>query len=409
MHYVPESSREFLPEDPSSLKASRRGVHYQSAPLYVLTLLVGGLLGADLLAGVTDAVSPTFLGYRFALLAAVLGGSRILYHTLDDLSSGRVGAGLALTMAFAAAVWLGESVTAALVVFISLTGECVERYTIDKAHAAIRSVFDLYPSKARLLVDGHERECPLSELKSGDVVAVRPGERLPADGLVVMGNSSVDQSALTGESQPLEKAAGDEVFAGTHNLFGAITVRVSRVGKETLLGQVTETVAHAASRKTRSERTADRLAKWFLPVVLLAAAVTFFGWWIITGDSSRGWIPALGVLVVACPCALVLATPTAVMASLAWLARAGVVVKGSDALERLAQADTFAFDKTGTLTNGQWETATIRAIFESATDESLKTQVLFLLATLEQQSEHPLAKPFANLAQENCVEVARRP
>ena len=118
MHYVPESSREFLPEDPSSLKAARRGVHYQSAPLYLLTLAVGGLLLADLLATLTGAFTPAFLGYRFALLAAVLGGSRILYHTLDDLSSVRVGAGLALTIAFAAAVWLGESLTAALVVFM---------------------------------------------------------------------------------------------------------------------------------------------------------------------------------------------------------------------------------------------------------------------------------------------------
>ncbi len=189
--------------------------------LYILlTLLVGGLLIADVLASLTGAFSPAFLGYRWALLAAVLGGSRILYHTLDDLSSGRLGAGLALTIAFVAAVWLGEAMTAGLVVFITLFGECVERYTIDLAHAAIRNVFDLYPPVARVLREGRECECPLAELQPGDVAIVRPGERLPADGIVLEGQSRVDQAALTGESRPLEKSPGDEVFAGTHNQFG---------------------------------------------------------------------------------------------------------------------------------------------------------------------------------------------
>jgi Cu+-exporting ATPase len=225
MHYVPESSREFLPNDPSFQADARRGIHYQSAPLYLLTLAVGGLLLLDVLASLTGAFAPAFYGYRFALLAAVLGGSRILYHTLDELSSGRIGAGLALTIAFAAAVWLGESMTAALVVFITLTGECVERYTIDRAHAAVRKVFDLYPPVARVVREGREQEIMLSELRPGDVVAVRPGERLPADGLVLDGQSQVDQSALTGESQPMEKAAGDEVFAGTQNTFSVFSVR----------------------------------------------------------------------------------------------------------------------------------------------------------------------------------------
>ena len=198
----------FCPRIPSSLPGKRRSVHYESAPLYLLTCAVGALLIADVLATFTGAFPATYLGYRWALLAAVLGGSRILYHTLDDLLSGRVGAGLALTIAFAAAVWLGESMTAALVVFITLTGECLERYTIDRAHAAIRNVFDLYPPTARVQKDGREIECSLSELQTGDVVIVRPGERLPADGRVLEGQSSIDQSALTGESRPVEKSAG---------------------------------------------------------------------------------------------------------------------------------------------------------------------------------------------------------
>ncbi|MCA9072097.1 MAG: cation-translocating P-type ATPase, partial [Planctomycetaceae bacterium] len=341
---------------------------------------------------------PTFSGYRWALLAAMLGGSRILYHTLDDLSSGRIGAGLALTIAFIAAVWLGESLTAALVVFITLTGECLERYTIDKAHAAIRNVFDLYPPLAHVLREGKEQECPLSELQVGDRVVVRPGERIPADGRVVEGHSRVDQSALTGESQPQEKRPGQTVFAGTMNQFGSITFSVESVGQQTLLGQVTETVAEASHRKTTSERTADRLAKWFLPIVLAAAVLTFCGWWFATGDSSAGWEPTLGVLVVACPCALVLATPTAVMASLAWLARAGIVVKGSEALERLAKVDVFAFDKTGTLTQGEMAIGQVHFFPDASSPPWQEQHLLYLIATIEQQSEHPLATPFAEFA-----------
>lgn len=401
MHYVPESSREFLPADSSDIKADRQGIHYQSAPLYLLTLAVGGLVLVDLLASMTGAFPATFAGYRWALLAAIVGGSRILYHTLDDLASGRIGAGLALTIAFIAAVWLGESLTAALVVFITLTGECLERYTIDKAHAAIRNVFDLYPPLAHVLRGGREQECPLSELQTGDRVLVRPGERIPADGRVIEGHSRVDQSALTGESQPVEKTPGQTVFAGTMNQFGSMTFTVERTGNQTLLGQVTETVAEASHHKTISERTADRLAKWFLPIVLTAAFLTFVGWWLATGDSSAGWGPTLGVLVVACPCALVLATPTAVMASLAWLARAGIVVKGSDALERLANVDTFAFDKTGTMTQGEMAIGEVRFFRETLSSEWQEQQVLYLIATVEQQSEHPLAVPFADYAQQH--------
>ncbi len=400
MHYVPESSREFLPADSSAQIDQRRSVHYESAPLYLLTAAVGALLLADVFASVTGAFSATYLGYRWALLAAVLGGSRILYHTLDDLLSGRVGAGLALTIAFAAAVWLGEAMTAALVVFITLTGECVERYTIDRAHAAIRNVFDLYPPTARVQKNGREIQCSLSELEAGDVVVVRPGERLPADGRVLEGQSSIDQSALTGESRPIEKTAGDEVFAGTLNQFGAITFSVVRTGQETLLGQVTETVAEASRAKTPSERTADHLAKWFLPIVLAAALVTFLSWWAITGDRTAGWQPTLGVLVVACPCDLVLATPTAVMAALAWLARAGIVVKGSDALERLAKIDAFAFDKTGTLTRGEMELGRVTSLAVEELEKCSEEFRLFLMATAEQQSEHPLARPFDRLREE---------
>jgi len=393
MHYVPESAREFLDEDPTG-GADADGsasFHYQSAPIYLLTAIVGSFLAGDLLLGLFDLPDwqsyRTPFGYRLALLAAVLGGARILYQTLEGLFAGRIGANLALTIATLAAILLGEHTTAALVVFVALCGESLEGYTIDRAQRAIRSIFNLCPSQAHLRRDGREVDVPITEVQVGDELVIRPGERIPVDGRVSDGQSSVDQSALTGESLPVDKAAGDEVYTGTLNQFGALTVVSEKVGDETTLAQIIRMVAEAAERKAPLERTADRLARLFLPVVLGCAVITLVGWWWSTGAWSNGFRPALAVLVVACPCPLILATPTAVMAAMAWLARTGVVVKGSEALERLAHVDTFAFDKTGTLSRGELVLGDVRV--DSPLDE---TELLRVAAIAEKRSEHLLAR-----------------
>lgn len=393
MHYVPESAREFLDDDPAG-GADGDGsasFHYQSAPIYLLTALVGALLAADLLIGLLDIPQwqpyRTPFGYRLALLAAVLGGARILYQTLESLLAGQIGANLALTIATLAAIVLGEHTTAALVVFVALCGESLEGYTIDRAQRAIRSIFNLCPSQAHVLRDGRERDVPIAEVQVGDTVVIRPGERIPVDGRVASGQSSVDESALTGESLPLDKAEGSEVFTGTLNQFGALTVVSEKVGEETTLAEVIRLVGEAAERKAPLERTADRLARLFLPAVLGFAAITLVGWWWTTGEWSNGFRPALAVLVVACPCPLILATPTAVMAAMAWLARTGVVVKGSEALERLAHVDTFVFDKTGTLSRGELVLGDVHAV--APLDE---TELLRAAAIAEKRSEHLLAR-----------------
>jgi Cu+-exporting ATPase len=400
MHYVPESAFELLRSDPvrEAAAASRWEFHYRSAPLYVLTSLAGGLLLADVLldqawAGPWSAWRFLF-GYRLALWAALLGGARIFYHALDGLTSGRVGTDLALTIAFLAAIVLGEHQTAGLVVLISLFGECVEGYTVDRARQAVRSAFALQPPMAHLTRDHEERDVAVEELHVGDVVSVRPGERVPVDGRVVSGHSSVDESAFTGESLPVAKVAGDVVLAGTLNQHGALQIATERVRDETLLARITLLVSQAASRKAHCERTADRLARWFLPAVLGAALVTLIGWRFATGSWSDGWLPALAVLVVACPCPLILATPCAVMATLAWLAQRGILVKGSAALERLAGVDTFAFDKTGTLTQGAMTLGEVHAA-DSFTAES----VLRLAAVAERRSEHVLARELVRTAE----------
>jgi HflK protein len=397
MHYCPESCREFLDETPigGSAADAGRGFHYRSAPIYLLTAAVSALFAADL--GITfldeTGVSSwseyqTLGGFRLALLAAVLGGARILYQTLENLFDGKVGADLALTIACLAAIVLGEHSTAALVVFIALCGESIEGFTIDRAQCAIRAVFNLCPPTARVIEDGNEDEVAVADVAVGQVVLVRPGERISVDGVIRGGNSAVDQSALTGESLPVEKTAGDEAFAGTLNQFGALEIETTRVSTESTLSKVVQLVAEATERKAPLERTADRYARMFLPVVLGVAALTLIGWRLSTGEWRPGFLPALSVLVVACPCPLILATPSAVMAAMAWLARSGVVVKGSIALERLAQVDTVAFDKTGTLTKGELQTGTV----VSYVNDLDETELLRTAAIAERRSEHPIAR-----------------
>jgi P-type Cu+ transporter len=394
MHYVPESAQDFLPDGERSRNRwseAERSFHYQSAPLYLLTFVVGAMLGADLLLGMIN--DPTWtayrepFGFRLALLAAVLGGARILYQTLEGLFEGRVGADLALTVAALAAIMLGEQMTAALVVFIALCGESIEGYTLDRAQSAIRRIFRLRPSLAHVVRDGREFDLPVDEVRVGDTVIIRPGERIAVDGVVTEGASAVDQSALTGESIPADKSVGDEVFTGTLNQYGSLSVEAAKVGSDTTLAKVVQLVVEATRQKTPLERTADRLARIFLPFVLGAALVTLIAWRLSAGAWSDGFRPALGVLVVACPCPLILATPTAVIAAMAWLARTGVVVKGSVALERLATIDAIAFDKTGTLTRGQLQLGEIFAVPPLDASELLR-----VAAIAERRSEHLLAR-----------------
>ncbi|MDA1161568.1 MAG: cation-translocating P-type ATPase family protein [Planctomycetota bacterium] len=397
MHYCPESCREFLQETPigGSAADAGRGFHYRSAPIYLLTVAVGVLFAVDLGIGFMEdtgvstwSAYRSIGGFRLALLAAVLGGARILYQTLENLFDGKVGADLALTIACLAAIVLGEHSTAALVVFIALCGESIEGYTVDRAQRAIRGVFNLCPPTARVVSGGREEEVAAADVAVGQTVLVRPGERIPVDGVVRDGASTVDQSALTGESLPVEKVVGDEAFAGTLNQFGALEIEATRIASDSTASRVVQLVAEATERKAPLERAADRYARMFLPVVLGIATLTLIGWRISTGEWRPGFLPALSVLVVACPCPLILATPSAVMAAMAWLARSGVVVKGSIALERLASVDTIAFDKTGTLTRGELQTGTVVSLL----DDLDETELLRTAAIAERRSEHPIAR-----------------
>lgn len=400
MHYIPETACELFRDDPlgSERDDSARDFHHRTAPLYVLTLGVAALLVADAALGSgwfpQCAAWQSLWGYRLALWGALLGGARILYHTLDGLFSGRFGADLALTIACLGAIVLGEHQTAGLVVVIALFGESLEGFTVDYARRALRSSFALQPSQAHLCVTNGERDVAIGNLKPGDIVAIRPGERIPVDGVVIAGRSSVDESTLSGEPLPVDKVIDHVVTAGTVNQFGGLQVRVTRAGSDTLLARITAEVQQAITKKSRGERLADRLAQYFLPAVLVAAGVTLLGWRITAGSWSAAWMPALAVLVVACPCPLVLATPCAVLATLASLARRGVVVKSSAVLERLATLDTIAFDKTGTLTQGAMSVANV-----SPAAGFTERELLAIAATAERRSEHLLARVLVQAAE----------
>lgn len=386
--------------------------------LYLLTAFLGVLIGLDVLPrfagwlGITALQSwpREFFNQRFALIAAVLGGARILYGSLQSLLEGRIGADLALAIACIAAILINEPLVAAEVVFIGMVGECLESFTFERTQRAIRRIVEVCPRRCWLLKDGQEVRVLTSELKEGDVVVVKPGGRIPADGTVLDGRSAVDTSALTGESLPVDRGPNDTVLAGSLNQFGALTIRADKVAEHTVVGRVMELTTRALQDKATVERTADRLARYFLPVVLGLALLTFMAGMLYHGTGlfrateagrlgfrqavTLSMYPTLAVLVVACPCALILATPAAIIAALGRLAGTGVLIKGGSALERLAQISTIALDKTGTLTEGRLELGDILPLDGTAPEELLR-----LAASAEQRSEHHLARLILGEAQ----------
>lgn len=370
--------------------------------LYFTTAVVGVLIAADLLfrwLGWTSWQRP--LGYDLALIAALIGGARIVYGALVGILEGNIGADIALAIAMLAALLLREYWVAAEVAFIAMVGECLEAITFKRAHRELRKILELSPRTARVVRDGREVEVPIGDVRPGDVVIVRPGERVPVDGVVLEGRTTVDQSALTGESLPVDVAEGDKVFAGTLNQYGAVRVRTERVGEETTLGQVIRLVTEAQLRKAPIERAADRYARLFLPAVLTAALLTLiYTNWGAPSWKSLNWMPTLAVLVVACPCGLILATPAAAMAGVAWMARRGVIIKGSEALERLATVRYMAFDKTGTLTEARLQLGAIRPLGGLTEDELLR-----LAAAVEQLSEHHLGRLIVAEAQQRGLQL----
>lgn len=289
----------------------------------------------------------------------------------------------------------------AAVITLVLLGKWLERRAKRQTVDAIRALNALRPTTARVRRDGRDQEVPIEQVRRGDLVVVRPGDRIPVDGEIVAGDTHVDESLITGESLPVGKGAGDPVTGGSINAEGALLVRTSAIGTETTLARIIRMVESAQAAKAPIQRIVDRVSAVFVPVVLAVALLTFVGWAASTGNWSQALINAVAVLVIACPCALGLATPTAIMAGTGVAARHGILIKDAEALEVAHAVTVVAFDKTGTLTEGRPSLVAVEAASGAA-----RSEVLRLAAALQQTSSHPLARAVLDQAQAEGLAVA---
>jgi Cu+-exporting ATPase len=278
--------------------------------------------------------------------------------------------------------------TAVVVTVLVLLGQVLELRARGRTGAAIRALLGMTSRTARVIRDGHEQDVPIEDVRVGDLCRVRPGEKIPVDGVVVEGRSSVDESLVTGEPIPVEKTAGSPVTGATLNGTGGLTMRAEKVGSDTLLARIVSMVAEAQRTRAPIQALADRIAGWFVPAVVAIAVVAFVAWSVLGPEPrlAHALLSAVAVLIIACPCALGLATPMAVMVGMGRGAGAGVLIRNAEGLERLEKVDTIVIDKTGTLTEGRPEVATVKAA-----GSFTEADVLTLAAGLEQASEHPLA------------------
>jgi Cd2+/Zn2+-exporting ATPase len=326
-----------------------------------------------------------------AMVGALLLGLPIIIHAIQGIIHGHMHMDELVALAVIAAFATGEYVTAGVVGFIMLLAELMETRTALGARASIESLMKLTPETANLLAsDGAERQVKAKELKPGDVIRVRPGDNIPADGQIQNGLSSINEATITGESLPVDKVTGMQVFQGTSNLTGALDIVVTKAGEDTTLGKVQQLIIAAEKTQLPIMRMIDQYVMWYIPTILMISAIIYF----FTKDLSR----SISALVISCPCPLILATPTAMVAALSAAARLGILVKNVSLLEIAGKITAVVFDKTGTLTTGQLYVTKL----EPAADVE-PAQLLTLTASAEQMSKHPAARAVINLAREANV------
>lgn len=330
-----------------------------------------------------------------AWITVFISGLPLLYNAIRKLICNRgiskISSALLISIAMTAAIAIGDLFAAGEVAFIMAIGEILEDLTTDRAKKGLKKLISLAPTQGRKLENGTEVMISARKIKEGDILRILPGETVPVDGLILTGETSVDQSPLTGESMPVDKTVGDEVFSGTVNRFGVIDIKATKVGEDSSLQKLIRMVQDAEDKKAPMQRTADKCASWLVPVALLIAVITY----LVTKDIVR----AVTVLVVFCPCALVLATPTAVMAAIGQATKHGVIIKSGEALETMGKVTAIAFDKTGTLTYGKPEVSNVISL----TDSISETELLALVASAEGKSEHPLGKAIVAHAKKNSL------
>ena len=323
-----------------------------------------------------------------AWVTVVISGIPLLYLALWRVvynpGISKISSALLIVIAMFGAIGIGDLFAAGEVVFIMAFGALLEEMTTNRAKKGLKNLISLAPVQGRKLENGKELMIPAEKISRDDILRVLPGETIPVDGIIIEGETSVDQSIMTGESLPVDKGVKDEVFCGTLNRFGAIDIKATNVGQDSSLQKLIRMVQEAENKQAPMQRIADKFASWLVPVALMIAIVTGFA----TGNIVR----AVTVLVVFCPCALVLATPTAIMAAIGQATKHGVIIKSGEALEKMGKVDTITFDKTGTLTYGKLQVSDVISFNDKQDNE----YILLMAASAEAKSEHPLGKAIVN-------------
>jgi len=346
-----------------------------------------GLMGLVIVASLTGWWRHWMLRDWLACTATLVGGFPIFKEAWENLRKRRMTMELSMTLALVAALCIGQFLTALVIAFFVLFAEMIEGYTVGSGRRAIQNLIDALPRQVRVRRGGEERELATNEVVAGETIIIRPGERVPADGVVIKGHSFVDQSSITGESLPVEKVEQSKVFAGTINKDGVLEVRIEKIGRDTTFGKIIEIVEKAEKSRAPVQRIADRLAAGLVYFAFGAATFTL----IVT----RNFTSTIAVIIVAGACGVAAGTPLAILAGIGSAARRGIITKGGLYLEQLSRIDTIVLDKTGTLTLGIPEVIAVRPL-----DDVTENDVIQAAATAEQHSEHPLGEAIVRCAHE---------
>lgn len=366
------------------------------------TIIAGLFLLLDLVPHIIEefggpAVHLDFLPFDPAWVTVIISGIPMLYlavwRVIHNPGISKISSALLISIAMIAAIAIGDLFAAGEVAWIMAIGAILEDMTTERAKKGLKKLISLAPTQGRRIVNGKEEMIPAEKIGEGDVLRILPGETIPVDGMILTGETSVDQSIMTGESLPVDKAVGDDVFCGTINRFGSIDIRATKVGEDSSLQKLIRMVQEAEDKKAPMARIADKTASWLVPAALMIA--------VIAGIVTKDIVRAVTVLVVFCPCALVLATPTAIMAAIGQATRHGVIIKSGEALEKMGKVNTVAFDKTGTLTYGHLEVSDVISFDETIDENAL----LSLAASAEAKSEHPLGKAIVACAKTRGIAV----
>ena len=351
--------------------------------IFLLVAVIFMILGID---------TPLYLNPAWGTV--IISGIPMLLLAMTRLIREKwVSSALLIAIAMVASLMIGEIFAAGEVAWIMALGALLEDWTVERAKKGLKNLINLTPQTGRRIVNGVEESVSVDEIKIGDILRILPGESVPVDGEIISGTTSLDQSIMTGESLPIDKEVGDEVFCGTMNMYGAIDIRATSLGENSSLQKLIDLVKAADEKQAPTQRIADKWATWLVPVALLIAIAA----WLVTGNIERG----VTVLVVFCPCALILATPTAIMAAIGQATKYGVLIKSGEALETLGGLNTLVFDKTGTLTYGNLEVSDVISLKDDLTDVDL----IKIAASCEKLSEHPLAKAVVNNAKELEIDI----